>query len=237
MLKVEHLVKKYQKETAVNDITFEIGDSQICILLGPNGAGKSTIIKSAAGLLPHDGTITVNGLDTKTLEAKKIFAYIPEVPSLYTDLTIQEHMEFIAKAYDLDPDYYHREIDRLLDYFDLSGRKNSLGSELSKGMMQKTSICMALLIRPQVIFVDEPMVGLDPKAIKVLKKELIRLRDNGATILISTHMLEMVDDIWDSTIVISKGQVLGQFKKEDLKDEAINQLFFEVVEQGEEGDR
>ena len=103
--------------------------------------------------------------------------------------------------------------------------------------MQKTSICMALLIRPQVIFVDEPMVGLDPKAIKVLKKELIRLRDNGATILISTHMLEMVDDIWDSTIVISKGQVLGQFKKEDLKDEAINQLFFEVVEQGEEGDR
>ena len=236
MLKVEHLVKKYQKETAVDDISFEIRDSQICILLGPNGAGKSSIIKSAAGILPHEGTITVNGLDTKTLDAKRIFAYIPEIPSLYSELTVQEHMEFIANAYGLDEEYYVREIDRLLDYFELTSRRNSLGSELSKGMMQKTSICMALLIRPQVILVDEPMVGLDPKAIKVLKAELIRLKNEGATILISTHMLEMVDDIWDSTIVISHGKVLGQFSREDLKDEAINQLFFEVTEQGEEGE-
>lgn len=235
MLEVKNLIKKYPKTTAVNDMNFTIRDGEIGVLLGPNGAGKSTIIKSAAGLLTHEGEVKVNGKDTGTLEAKKEFAYIPELPSLYDDLTVREHLDFIAKAYKL-PDTYKQDAEELLEAFEMTDKADRLGTELSKGMMQKTSICMALITKPSCILVDEPMVGLDPKAIRKLKSILCELRDEGASILISTHMLEMIDDIWDVMVVIKEGKVLGTFRKEDLKDETISRFFFEVTEQGEGGE-
>ena len=232
MLKFKNVTKKYSKVLAANDVSFEVKSGQIGVLLGPNGAGKSTIIKSAAGLLSYNGEIYVNDVDTKTIDGKKEFAYIPEIPTLYDDLTVREHLEFIAKAYKM-PDSYKEEIDELLEVFELTERADKLGTELSKGMLQKVSICMALITHPSCILVDEPMVGLDPKAIKRLKEIFKDLAEKGTTILISTHMMEMVEDIWDVMVVLKKGEVLGTFTREDLQDESMKQFFFELTEGGE----
>lgn len=232
MLTLKNVTKKYSKVLAVNDVSFEVKSGQIGVLLGPNGAGKSTIIKSAAGLLSYNGEIYVNNVDTKTIEGKKEFAYIPEIPTLYDDLTVREHLEFIANAYKM-PDSYKEEIDELLEVFELTERADKLGTELSKGMLQKVSICMALITHPSCILVDEPMVGLDPKAIKRLKEIFKDLAEKGTTILISTHMMEMVEDIWDVMVVLKKGEVLGTFTREDLQDESMKQFFFELTEGGE----
>ena len=167
MLKIEHVTKRYGKTLANNDISFEVADGQIAILLGPNGAGKSTIIKCIAGLLRFQGSITLDGLDNKSLEAKRLLGYIPEMPAVYDLLTVEEHLEFIRRAYRMSDDGYGQ---ALLERFELWDKKDKLGKELSKGMQQKLSLCCALAHKPQVVIFDEPMVGLDPHAIKELKE-------------------------------------------------------------------
>lgn len=231
MLSLKNVTKKYGKTVAADDVSFSLESGEIGILLGPNGAGKSTIIKSAANLLSYNGEIIIDGHNAKTQEGKKRIAYIPEIPALYDDLTVREHLEFMAKAYQM-PDTYKTEIDELLDVFELKERADKLGTELSKGMLQKVSICMALITHPSCILVDEPMVGLDPKAIIRLKQIFKDLAKKGTTILISTHMMEMIEDIWDVMIILKKGRVLGTFKKEDMEDESMKNFFFELTEGG-----
>ena len=167
MLEVIHLTKKYGKTLAADDIGFTVPDGRIGILLGPNGAGKSTVIKSIAGLLRFKGTVRIQGQDSHTMEAKRSFAYVPELPYMYEALTVREHLEFISRAYGIP--LSEEEAASLLRLFELDDKQDKLGSELSKGMMQKVSLCCALLVRPRVILLDEPMVGLDPAAIKELK--------------------------------------------------------------------
>ncbi len=227
MLEVIGLTKKYGKTLAVDDVGFTVPDGRVGILLGPNGAGKSTVIKSIAGLLRYKGTVRIQGLDSRTVEAKKCFAYVPEIPYMYEALTIREHMEFIARAYGLAVP--EEEVQALFDTFELADKQDKLGNELSKGMMQKVSICCALLIKPRVILLDEPMVGLDPAAIKELKQVILKLRDGGCTVLISTHMLEMVKDLWDVTFVMDKGRILGTYPRESVADEDLEELFFKVT--------
>lgn len=177
MLEVVHVTKRYRKVLANDDINLTIEDGRIGVLLGPNGAGKSTIIKCIMGFLKYQGQIQVNGLENKSIEAKKIMGYIPEIPSLYPNLTVDEHMEFIARAYKLKD--YKAYKDALLERFDLTDKKKKFGDELSKGMQQKLSICCGLLPRPRLVLFDEPMIGLDPHAIKELKKVFEELRDSG----------------------------------------------------------
>ena len=167
MLKVERVTKRYGKTIANNDISFEVGDGQIAILAGPNGAGKSTIIKSIAGLLRFQGNITLDGYNNKSKEAKQLLGYIPEMPAIYDLLTVEEHLEFIRRAYKMEDDGYG---EKLLERFELLDKKDKLGKELSKGMQQKLSICCALVHKPKIMIFDEPMVGLDPHAIKELKQ-------------------------------------------------------------------
>lgn len=229
MLEVKDITKKYGKFLAVDHVSFTVPDGQVGILLGPNGAGKSTVIKSIAGLVRFDGDILVMGERSRTVEGKKKFAYVPEIPNMYEALTVREHIEFIRKAYGVDIN--NEEIDRLLERFELLDKQDKLGNELSKGMMQKVSICCALVIKPQVILLDEPMVGLDPAAIKELKKVILELRDDGVTVLISTHMLEMVKELWDVTFVMNKGHILGTYTKESLGNEDLEELFFSVTGQ------
>lgn len=229
MLEVNNLSKKYGKTLAADGIGFTVPDGKIGILLGPNGAGKSTVIKSIAGLLRYKGEIRIQGYEAKSLEAKRCFAYVPELPYMYEALTVREHIEFITRAYGVE--VTEEEIRALFDKFELTDKQNKLGNELSKGMMQKVSICCALVIRPKVILLDEPMVGLDPGAIKELKSVLLELRDNGCTILISTHMLEMVKELWDVTFVMDKGHVLGTYVKEALANEDLEELYFSVTGQ------
>ncbi len=231
MLEVLELSKKYGKTLAVDKVGFTVPDGRVGILLGPNGAGKSTVIKSIAGLLRYQGSIRIQGHDSRTREAKSCFAYVPELPCMYEALTVREHMEFITRAYGVDVP--EEEIRALLEKFELADKQDKLGSELSKGMMQKVSICCALVVRPKVILLDEPMVGLDPAAIKELKTVILELRSQGCTILISTHMLEMVRELWDVTFVMDKGHILGTYTKESLGDEDLEKLFFAVTGQAD----
>ncbi len=230
MFEVSHVTKRYGKVVANDDISFSVADGQIAVLLGPNGAGKSTVIKCITGLLRFDGSITVCGFPNKSLEAKRLLGYVPEMPAVYDLLTVAEHLEFIARAYSLS-DWKER-ADALLSRFELFDKKDKLGKELSKGMQQKLSICCALLPEPKVIVFDEPMVGLDPHAIKELKAVFAELKTAGASVLISTHMLDSVEDYWDVAHIMVNGRFAATRKNEALSEGecSLEELFFSITE-------
>ncbi|WP_313134887.1 ABC transporter ATP-binding protein [Anaerocolumna sp.] len=230
MIDVINVTKKYGKFIANDDLSFKVLPGEISILLGPNGAGKSTIIKSIAGLLRFKGNILICGHKNKSLEAKRLLGYIPEMPVLYDMLTIWEHMEFIARAYSLKN--WEAKANELFERLELDDKKNKLGNELSKGMQQKVSICCGLLPGPRVLLFDEPLVGLDPHAIKELKSMLQEYKKDGASILLSTHMLDSVSEFWDSTNIMMNGKFMaGRTRKEVLgTGEDLEKLFFDITE-------
>ncbi|MBE6989897.1 MAG: ABC transporter ATP-binding protein [Ruminococcaceae bacterium] len=230
MLNVSHVTKKYGKVTACDDVSFQLEPGSITVLLGPNGAGKSTIMKAIIGFLRYDGQITVAGLDNKSVEAKRILGYIPEMPSLYPNLTVSEHMEFLARAYRLSD--YRAEAEALFERFELTDKKKKFGDELSKGMQQKLNICMGLLPRPRMLLLDEPMIGLDPHAIKELKKVIEDMRAAGCTLLVSTHIIDSVDMLWDRTIIMQNGQVRANVTRDELEGSGrtLEEMFFAVTE-------
>ena len=230
MFTVSHVTKRYGTTAANDDISFTVHDGEIAALLGPNGAGKSTIIKCIAGLLRFQGQIEIGGHPNKSLEAKRLLGYVPEMPAVYDLLTVGEHLEFIARAYELTD--WEQEAGALLERFELTDKKDKLGKELSKGMQQKVSICCALLHRPRVIIFDEPLVGLDPHAIKELKAVFRELREAGASVLISTHMLDSVEDYWDVAHIMVRGKFAAT-KRNDPADEeerSLEELFFAITE-------
>lgn len=230
MLSVSHVTKKYHKVVANHDINIELQDGEIGILLGPNGAGKSTIIKCIIGFLRYEGTVTIDGLDNKSVEAKKLIGYIPEMPSLYPNLTVDEHLEFIAKAYKLSD--YREYKEELLERFELTDKRKKFGDELSKGMQQKLAICCGLLPRPKMILFDEPMIGLDPHAIKELKKIFVELKEQGCSLLVSTHMIDSVEEFWDVTYIMKSGEIASVVRKSDVADgqKKLEDIFFEITE-------
>ena len=152
MLEIQDLSKNYGKNQAVDHVTFTVPDGQVGILLGPNGAGKSTIIKSIAGLLRYKGMIRIQGMPARSLEAKKVFAYVPEIPNMFDALTVREHIEYVRMAY--GSDITDEEVTEILRDFEMEDKQEKLGNELSKGMMQKVSICCALAVKPKVILLD-----------------------------------------------------------------------------------
>ena len=229
MLKVNAVTKKYGKVLANDNISFDIADSEIAVLIGPNGAGKSTIIKCITGLLRFDGEITIDGLGNKTTDAKKLIGYIPEMPAVYDMLTVGEHLQFMLRAYNMPDDGYG---DELLTRFELIDKKDKLGKELSKGMQQKLSICCALVHRPKVVIFDEPMVGLDPHAIKQLKEMFKELKSSGANVLISTHMLDSVENFWDTAYIMVGGKLKAK-KTIDDSAESLEDVFFNITESGD----
>ncbi len=230
MLNVSHLTKKYKKTAANDNLSFVVSSGEIAVLAGSNGAGKSTAIKCIAGLLRYEGDIEICGFKNKSLEAKRITGYIPEIPAPFDLLTIWEHMEFIARAYSLEDWKDHAE--ELMERFQLDDKRNKLGKELSKGMQQKISICCALLIRPRVVLFDEPFVGLDPHAIKELKSIILSLKNDRATVLISTHMLESVSELWDRVLIMMNGRIEAERTREEVekKGEDLTELFFKITE-------
>lgn len=234
MLSVNNVTKKYGKVIANENISLQIADGQIAVLLGPNGAGKSTIIKSIIGFLKYQGSVTVDGLLSKSIEAKRIMGYIPEIPSLYPNLTVDEHMEFVARAYKLDN--YKEYKEELLRRFELDDKRKKFGDELSKGMQQKLSICCGLLPKPKLILFDEPMIGLDPHAIKELKSMLLELKQQGASILVSTHMIDSIEELWDTTYIMMKGRVAAVVERDKIAqgDKSLEDIFFEITEGGAE---
>lgn len=234
MLKVERLTKKYGKLKACNDVNLTLEDGSVSVLLGPNGAGKSTLMKSIIGFLRYEGEITVDGYSNKSPEARRILGYIPEMPALYPNLSVKEHMEFVARAYKLNN--YKNRIDELFDIFELSDKKKKFGDELSKGMQQKLNLCLGLLPKPKIILLDEPMIGLDPHAIKELKSMIEKMRDENKTVLVSTHIIDSVDMLWDRAIIMKDGVVHANISKEEMevKEKSLEDMFFEITEKNTE---
>ena len=230
MLTVSNITKRYGKNLACNDVSFHIDRGSITVLLGPNGAGKSTLLKSITGFLRYNGTVFVDGIPNKTVEAKRVMGYVPEIPSLYPNLTVAEHMEFIARAYKLTD--YRDFAEELLDRFELSDKKKKFGDELSKGMQQKLNLCLGLLPRPRLLLMDEPMIGLDPHAIKELKKMIEEMRAEGRTVLVSTHMIDSIDMLWDRTLIMQSGHLAANVTREELEQngQKLEDLFFSITE-------
>ncbi len=230
MLDVSHLTKYYGKIAACNDVSFHLDDGSTTVLLGPNGAGKSTLMKSVIGFLRYEGGVRIGAYDNTSIEAKRLVGYIPEMPSLYPNLTVSEHMEFLARAYRLSD--YQRRVEELFERFELADKKKKFGDELSKGMQQKLNICLGLLPQPKLLLLDEPMVGLDPHAIKELKSVMDELRQSGSTLLVSTHIIDSVDMLWDRTLIMQNGALRADVTRPELQQSGrtLEELFFAVTE-------
>ena len=230
MLHIENVSKRYGKTLANDGVSFSVAGGELAVLLGPNGAGKSTLIKCVAGLLRFEGNIQICGHGNKTLEAKRALGYIPEMPAVYDRLTVSEHLEFMRRAYRMDDDGYG---EALLQRFEMWDKRDKLGKELSKGMQQKLSICCQLVHRPKVIIFDEPLVGLDPHAIKELKEMFGELRKDGAALLISTHMIDSVEDYWDAAYIMMHGRLAATKRQGDGGERSLEEMFFSITEGGE----
>lgn len=227
MIEVQHLTKTYGTLKAVNDISLCAKPYEITVLLGPNGAGKSTTIKSITNLLKYEGTIRICGHDNASVEAKQSFGYIPETPMLYDLLTIKEHIDFITHAYNCKSN--EALVNEYLQLFELQEKLKTPAKELSKGMKQKLSMLLALIIQPKALLVDEPMVGLDPYSIEATLQLFQKLKQQGVAILISTHIIDIINDIWDEAYIMNKGQIIKHVSKADCEAETLKNLFFEVT--------
>ena len=219
MLQVTGLVKQYKKYRAVDSLSFSIAEGEIIGLLGPNGAGKTTAMRCVAGILrPSEGQVLINGIDLlkDQAKAKKGMAFVPEVPSLYELLTVDEHLKFIAMCYE-SMSTYERIGDELLHRYHLYDKKNDLVATLSKGMRQKLSVACALVHDAKVMLFDEPLIGIDPEGAKELKEEIVRARDAGASILISTHLLDTAEKLCDRVLILRKGVKIAEGTLEQLR--------------------
>jgi len=234
MINVENLSKKYGKFLANDGISLSVGAGELAILLGPNGAGKSTLIKSICGLLRFEGAITIGGLENHTTGAKRILGYVPEFPVVYPMLTVMEHLEFIARAYRLEGWQEHAE--KLINRFQLDDKRKKLGKELSKGMQQKVSLCCALLPRPKAVILDEPLVGLDPHGIRELKSVVADLKAEGCALIVSTHMIDSVDENWDITYIMRGGKLVRECRPGELGGQSLEDIYFAITEAEERGD-
>ena len=229
MIQVRNLTKKYGKTLANDDVNLTVDAGQLAVLLGPNGAGKSTLIKSICGLLRYDGAITIDGYANNTAEAKRIIGYVPEFPALYPMLTVGEHLEFIARSYRLESWKEYGE--ELLSRFELDDKRNKLGKELSKGMQQKVSVCCALLPQPKVVVFDEPLVGLDPHGIRELKDVITELRGRDCALLVSTHIIDSVEEDWDAVYIMRGGRIAREYRRSDLVGgETLESVYFSITE-------
>ncbi len=236
MINIQNMTKKYGKLAANDNINLSVGRGELAVLLGPNGAGKSTLLKSICGLLRFQGTITINGYENHTVEAKRFLGYVPEFPVLYPMLTVEEHLEFIAKAYRLQD--WEEKGAALLHRFELEDKKKKLGKELSKGMQQKVSVCCALLPQPEAVIMDEPLVGLDPHGIRELKTLIVQLRFQGCALLVSTHMIESVKEDWDVTYIMVNGRIAQICRRQDLADgQSLEDVYFAITKGKNQGAR
>lgn len=233
MIDVHNMTKQYGKLKANDNINLSVSAGELAVLLGPNGAGKSTLIKSVCGLLRYEGSITIGGYKNYTVEAKRLLGYVPEFPVLYPMLTVGEHLEFIAKAYRLE--HWEERAQELLRRFELDDKQLKLGKELSKGMQQKVSVCCALLPEPKTVIFDEPLVGLDPHGIRELKSLIAQLRASGCALIVSTHMIESMEDNWDVTYIMVKGKIERVVRRGEIAGQRLEDVYFAITERKLQG--
>jgi len=234
MLKIENLTKKYGDKVAVNNLSLEINKGEIYGFIGHNGAGKTTTLKCVVGISGFDaGKITLNGVSVKEspVEYKKKIAYIPDNPDLYEYMTGIKFLNFISDVFGIDTNTRKEKIDKLSEQFEI---KNDLGkpiSTYSHGMKQKLAIIAAWIHSPEFIIMDEPFVGLDPKAAHILKEMMREACDNGGAIFFSTHVLEVAEKLCDKIAIIKKGNLIKSGTMEEVKgDDSLEDVFLELEE-------
>ncbi|WP_249630377.1 ABC transporter ATP-binding protein [Streptococcus uberis] len=220
MLKIENLTGGYLNIPVLKNISFTIEDGELVGLIGLNGAGKSTTIKEIIGLLkPYNGEITIDGLSIEqdNQNYRKKIGFIPETPSLYEELTLKEHIEITAMAYDIPVEKALQRAESLLETYRISDKLDWFPSLFSKGMKQKVMIICAFIIDPSLFILDEPFLGLDPLAIADLVSHLEEEKKKGKSILMSTHVLDSAEKMCDRFIILHKGQIKAQGTLEELR--------------------
>jgi len=238
MLEVTGFSKRYGDLTAVDDLSFRVEGGQILGLVGPNGAGKTTTLRALAGILkPTTGRIQVAGKDLARdpRGAKRALAFVPDTPTPFDLLTVVEHLRFTALAYRV-PDGEARATG-LLAELDLADKQDALGSTLSRGMRQKLAFACAFLRDPPVLVLDEPLTGLDPRAIRLVRDAVRRRADAGAAVVVSSHLLDLVERLSDRVLVLHRGKAVAEGTLEAIRARAaggtLEEAFFAITEGGD----
>ena len=232
MLRIEHLTKTFGEKTAVDDLTLHIQPGEIYGFIGHNGAGKTTTLKSVVGILPFDaGTITINGKSIRDdpVACKKELAYIPDNPDLYDFMSGIKYLNFIADIFGIPAAERQEKIRKYADLFELTNDLGQPISAYSHGMKQKLAVISGLLHSPKLIIMDEPFVGLDPKASHLLKGMMREHCDNGGAIFFSTHVLEVAEKLCDKVAIIKQGKLIKAGTMEEVKgDDSLEEVFLEL---------
>jgi ABC-2 type transport system ATP-binding protein len=238
MVQVDGLTKLYGEFTAVNDLSFSIQPGEVVGLVGPNGAGKTTTLRCLAGIIPPTrGTVLVGGHDIARdgVAAKKQLAFFTDEPRLFDYLTVWQHLNFIARIYQVSD--YEKTGATLLEELELAGKKDALPGELSRGMKQKLVIACGLLHSPRVIYFDEPLTGLDPYGIRRMKGSILKRAHEGAAIIISSHLLHLVEEICSRILILKNGRKIAdgtlaevtQKFSETAGDSSLEDIFFRAT--------
>ena len=241
MIVVEDLVKYYGETLAVDGLSFTVNDGEILGLVGPNGAGKTTVLRCITCIVQRTkGRIVVDGLDLATHEqdVKRRLAFVPETPSPFEMLTVEEHVRFIARAYGTTERVEER-MTELLDKFELSEKRRDLVLSLSKGMKQKLAIACAFIHNATNFLFDEPLIGIDPRGVRTLKDMMMQARNDGRAVLISTHMLDTAERLCDRILILQRGVKLAEGRLDELhhrarvgEDASLEDLFLTLTEEG-----
>ncbi len=234
MLKIEHLTKQYGEKKAVDDLSLHIEAGEIYGFIGHNGAGKTTTLKACTGIMDFDqGDILINGRSIKDdpIACKRDIAYIPDNPDLYEFMTGIQFLNFIADIFEISEKDRDERIKKYADAFELTDSLGQSVSEYSHGMKQKLAIISALIHQPKLVLMDEPFVGLDPKASHLLKGMMRELCDSGSAIFFSTHVLEVAEKLCDKVAIIKQGRLIKSGTMEDVKgDTSLEDVFLELEE-------
>jgi ABC-2 type transport system ATP-binding protein len=220
VIKVESVSKSFGAVKAVRDLNLVVKAGEISGLLGPNGSGKSTTMKIIMGILkPDSGMVNVGGVDVKErpVDARRMIGYVPETPYLYEYLTAAEYLDFVGVAYGIEPEVRKERVEELLQALQMNGHVNEIMSGFSQGMKQKIALTAALLHKPKVLILDEPLNGLDPRSARIVKELLHRLAKEDVAILFSTHVLEIVEVICHLVTIMNEGLVLAKGSVQELR--------------------
>lgn len=232
MLKIEHLTKKYGEKTAVEDLSLHILKGEIYGFIGHNGAGKTTTLKSIVGILQfEEGEIRIDGdsIQENPLACKKKIAYIPDNPDLYEFMTGVKYLHFIADIFGVDEHKRQERIRKYADLFEITSDLAQPIASYSHGMKQKLAIIAAWIHNPELIIMDEPFVGLDPKASHILKGMMREVCDEGGAIFFSTHVLEVAEKLCDKVAIIKNGKLIRSGTMEEVKgDDSLEEVFLEL---------
>ena len=235
LLEVDGLTKEYATTLAVDSLSLRVHGGEILGLVGPNGAGKTTTLRTIAGVLPlEQGSVRIAGVDLKDSEreAKRRLAWVPDDPQPFDALTVDEHLEFVAALYRV-PDWRPR-AEELLTRFELIEKRSALGGELSRGMRQKLAFCCAWLPAPEVVLLDEPLSGLDPRGIRSAKAAIRDLAAEGSAVVLSSHLLDLVQELGTRLAILDRGRcvfdgAMGQALEELSGDTRLEDVFFRVT--------